>query len=109
MRGNGSASFEPSTNTLTLNNVNLNPDYAQNDGDLRISIVTSLAQLNINLIGESQTYGIKATSETCKLTFKSAEANRGAARLNFWYDAEPYFVGFGENVVTYLWPSTFQR
>ena len=99
--GNGSASFEPSTNTLTLNNVNLNPDYAQNDGDLRISIVTSLAQLNINLIGESQTYGIKATSETCKLTFKSAEANRGAARLNFWYDAEPYFVGFGENVVTY--------
>ena len=99
--GNGSASFEPSTNTLTLNNVNLNPDYAQNDGDLRISIVTSLAQLNINLIGESQIYGIKATSETCKLTFKSAEANRGAARLNFWYDAEPYFVGFGENVVTY--------
>ena len=99
--GNGSASFEPSTNTLTLNNVNLNPDYAQNDGDLRISIVTSLAQLNINLIGESQTYGIKATSETCKLTFKSAEVNRGAARLNFWYDAEPYFVGFGENVVTY--------
>ena len=99
--GNGTASFDPTTNTLTLNNVNLNPDYAQNDGDLRISIVTSLAQLNINLIGESQTYGIKATSETCKLTFKSEKANRGAARLNFWYDAEPYFVGFGENKVTY--------
>ena len=99
--GNGSASFDPSTNTLTLNNVNLNPDYAQNDGDLRVSIVTSLAQLNINLIGESQTYAIKATSEDCALTFQSAEANRGTARLNFWYNAEPYFIGFGENEVTY--------
>ena len=99
--GNGTASFDPSTNTLTLNNVNLNPDYAQNDGDLRVSIVTSLAQLNINLIGESQTYAIKATSEDCVLTFQSAEANRGTARLNFWYNAEPYFIGFGENKVTY--------
>ena len=33
--GNGTASFDLTTNTLTLNNVNLNPDYAQNDGDLR--------------------------------------------------------------------------
>ena len=99
--GNGTASFDLTTNTLTLNNVNLNPDYAQNDGDLRVSIVTSLAQLNINLIGESQTYAIKTTNESGTLTFKSAEANRGAARLNFWYDAEPYYIGFGENKVTY--------
>ena len=99
--GNGTASFDLTTNTLTLNNVNLNPDYAQNDGDLRVSIVTSLAQLNINLIGESQTYAIKTTNESGTLTFKSAEANRGAARLNFWYNAEPYYIGFGENKVTY--------
>ena len=99
--GNGTASFDLTTNTLTLNNVNLNPDYAQNDGDLRVSIVTSLAQLNINLIGESQTYAIKTTNKSGTLTFKSAEANRGAARLNFWYDAEPYYIGFGENKVTY--------
>jgi hypothetical protein len=81
--------------------VNLNPDYAQNDGDLRVSIVTSLAQLNINLIGESQTYAIKTTNENSTLTFKSAEENRGAARLNFWYNADPYFIGFGEDKVTY--------
>ena len=56
--GNGTASFNSETNTLTLNNINLNPDYSQNDGDQRISIVTSLAQLNINLIGENQTYAI---------------------------------------------------
>lgn len=99
--GNGTASFDPTTNTLTLNNVNLNPDYAQNDGDLRVSIVTSLAQLNINLVGESQTYAIKATNEDCQLTFQSAEANRGAAKLNFWYNAEPYYIGFGENKVIY--------
>ena len=99
--GNGTASFDLTTNTLTLNNVNLNPDYAQNDGDLRVSIVTSLAQLNINLIGESQTYAIKTTNESGTLTFKSAEANRGAARLNFWYNAEPYYIGYGENKVTY--------
>ena len=99
--GDGTASFEPRTNTLTLNNVNLNPDYAQNDGDLRVSIVTSLAQLNINLIGESQTYAIKTTNENSTLTFKSAEENRGAARLNFWYNADPYFIGFGEDKVTY--------
>ena len=99
--GNGTASFDPTTNTLTLNNVNLNPDYAQNDGDLRVSIVTSLAQLNINLIGESQTYAIKATNEDCQLTFQSAETNRGAAKLNFWYNAEPYYIGFGENKVIY--------
>lgn len=99
--GNGTASFDLTTNTLTLNNVNLNPDYAQNDGDLRVSIVTSLAQLNINLIGESQTYAIKTTNESGTLTFKSVEANRGAARLNFWYNAEPYYIGYGENKVTY--------
>ena len=98
--GSGSASFDPSTNTLTLNNVNLNPDYGQNE-DVDVCIVTSLAQLNVNLIGESQTYAIKATSEDCVLTFQSAEANRGTARLNFWYNAEPYFIGFGENKVTY--------
>ncbi len=99
--GNGTASFDPTTNTLTLNNVNLNPDYAQNDGDLRVSIVTSLAQLNINLVGESQIYAIKATNEDCQLTFQSAETNRGAAKLNFWYNAEPYYIGFGENKVIY--------
>ena len=99
--GDGTASFEPETNTLTLENVNLNPDYAQSDGDLRVSIVTSLAQLNINLIGESQTYAIKTTNEDCQLTFTSAEEDRGAARLNFWYNAEPYFIGFGEDKVIY--------
>lgn len=99
--GDGKVSYDAETSTLTLNNVNLNPDYAQNDGDLRVSIVTSLAQLNINLIGESQTYAIKTTNENSTLTFKSAEENRGAARLNFWYNADPYFIGFGEDKVTY--------
>lgn len=99
--GNGTASFNSETNTLTLNNINLNPDYSQNDGDQRISIVTSLAQLNINLIGENQTYAIKATDENCALTFKSAEENKATARLSFWYNADPQFVGFGEGKVTY--------
>ncbi len=98
--GSGSASFDPSTNTLTLNNVNLNPDYGQNE-DVDVCIVTSLAQLNVNLIGESQAYAIKATNEDCQLTFMSAEENRGAARLNFWNSASPYFIGFGEGNVTY--------
>ena len=98
--GNGSASFVPTTNTLTLNNVNLNPDYGQNE-DVDVCIVTSLAQLNVNLIGESQAYAIKATNEDCQLTFMSAEENRGAARLNFWNSASPYFIGFGEGNVTY--------
>ncbi len=99
--GNGTASFNSETNTLTLNNINLNPDYSQNDGDQRISIVTSLAQLNINLIGENQTYAIKTTNENSTLTFKSAEENKATARLSFWYNANPQLVGFGEGKVTY--------
>lgn len=99
--GDGSASFNPTTNTLTLNNIRLNPDYGVVITDKYVSITTSLAQLNIDLIGTSQSYGIMATTEDCQLTFKSAKENRGAARLNFWNSADPYFFGFGENKVTY--------
>ena len=53
------------------------------------------------MIGESQAYAIKAANENCAVTFKSAEENRGAASLNFWYSVDPYFIGFGENKVTY--------
>ncbi|SNU03612.1 Ig-like domain (group 2) [Prevotellaceae bacterium MN60] len=99
INGNGTASFNSETNTLTLNNINLNSDNSQNDGD--ISIVTSLAQLSINLIGENQTYAIKTTNSNGTLTFKSAEENKATARLSFWYSANPQLVGFGEGKVTY--------
>ena len=99
--GSGSASFNSETNTLTLNNIMLNPDYIHVVSDKSVSIITSLPQLNINLIGESQAYAIFATDENSALTFKSAAENRGAARLNFWNSASPYFIGFGENKVTY--------
>ena len=94
----GTVSFNITTNTLTLNGAELG---SQLIADVNVSIVTSLAQLNINLIGENESYAIKAADENCAVTFKSAEANRGAARLNFWNDANPYFIGFGENKVTY--------
>ena len=95
---NSSVSYDNATNTLTLNGAELN---SQLISDANVSIVTSLEQLNINLIGENEAYAIKATDENCAVTFKSAAENRGAARLNFWNSASPYFIGFGENKVTY--------
>ena len=95
---NSSVSYDNATNTLTLNGAELN---SQLISDANVSIVTSLEQLNINLIGENEAYAIKATNENCAVTFKSAAENRGAARLNFWNSASPYFIGFGENKVTY--------
>lgn len=95
---NNSVSYNNATNTLTLNDAELG---SQLISDANVSIVTSLEQLNINLIGESEAYAIKATNENCAVTFKSAAENRGAARLNFWNSASPYFIGFGENKVTY--------
>lgn len=97
--GPGSVSYDPKTSTLTLDSIHLNPDYSVSDGS--VSIITSLKQLNINLIGESTSYAMMATNENCGLTFMSTEDHRGSARLSFWYSADPQFVGFGEGKVTY--------
>jgi len=97
--GPGSVSFDPTSYTLTLDNVYLSPDYSLTSGN--VSILTRLPNLNISLVGESRSYAIMTDSEASTITFKSPEESRGAARLNFWYSADPQLVGFTDGHVVY--------
>ena len=90
----GKISFkqENGNSILTLNNAKINSD----------GIVSSVEELTIDLIGESETAGsIRAQGDNCRLIFTSAQENRGAAKLNFWYSVDTPISGFSEGNVVY--------
>ena len=90
----GKISFkqENGNNILTLNGANIDSN----------GIVSSVEELTIDLIGESETAGsIRAQGDNCRLIFTSAQENRGAAKLNFWYSVDTPISGFSEGNVVY--------
>ncbi|WP_080694803.1 Ig-like domain-containing protein [Xylanibacter ruminicola] len=90
----GKVSFkqENGNSILTLNNAKINSD----------GIISSVEELTIDLIGESETSGsIRAQGDNCRLIFTSAQENRGAAKLNFWYSVDTPISGFSEGNVVY--------
>ena len=90
----GKISFkqENGNSILTLNNAKINSD----------GIVSSVEELTIDLIGKSETAGsIRAQGDNCRLIFTSAQENRGAAKLNFWYSVDTPISGFSEGNVVY--------
>ena len=90
----GKVSFkqENGNKILTLNGADINS----------YGIVSSVEELTIDLIGESTTSGsIRAQGDNCKLTFTSAQENRGNAKLNFWDSVDTPISGFSEGNVTY--------
>ncbi len=90
----GKISFkqENGNSILTLNNAKINSD----------GIVSSVEELTIDLIGKSETAGsIRSQGDNCRLIFTSAQENRGAAKLNFWYSVDTPISGFSEGNVVY--------
>lgn len=104
---NGSVSFNPETNTLTLNNVNI---YTESSEPI---VVSSLANLTVNLVGESlfnfndvtPTYVFQSTNENAVLKFVTKDDN-AQLTIPAAEGAEGFAEGFAnvayENNLVYL-------